>query len=270
MPKSDFCCSYISVDSSVTVSGMSITTEVGGNLLISLTNSEASFATGNLEQTISGLLEPVSTVNGTSFFYTTENVFGDGHTTDTALETYDASDSNSIDDFNAAYGATGAVGYVDYAFYLEATSSANNQNVVVSKINLLCNGNILGTGDKAWRTAIFAQEIEKETPSSAVGTLKTIVGPASAAYFEGKAASAANAFSSIANPPFCAGATIGTITTKGVAQRYKVVVRMYLEGNDTTCNNDTYALLTNAYVLTLKCELGGTATTAIQSATGSL
>ena len=262
------------MNSSVTVTGMTIKTQVGGNLLISATNAEASYSTDNLLQSVTGTLEPVSTTTGADFFYTKENVYGDGHTTDTSFETY-ANTTEGKSAFATYYGVEGAVGYVDYAFYLKATSSAANEDVKVTKVNLVY-GNpaaSLGAEDRAWRAAIFAQPVAKDDDETVSdGTLKTILGPQNAAYFEGKAASSATTLVALPANTFGQSAIIGTITTKGATQRYRVVVRVYLEGNDTSCNNDTYAVLTNDYALSLKCELAGNNNAAqiIQSSTTAL
>ena len=43
----------------------------------------------------------------------------------------------------------------------------------------------------------------------------------------------------------------------GATEYNKVTVRLWLEGEDTTCTNETYAQLTNAYSLALTFHLGG-------------
>ena len=56
---------------------------------------------------------------------------------------------------------------------------------------------------------------------------------------------------------------VDALTTK----YFKVVVRLWLEGEDTTCTNETFATLINAYTLSVAFHLGGveTAVTVIGS-----
>lgn len=252
---------WFSANNSVNVTGMTVTTQVKGNLLIAQSNtSDANYVSSNLNQVVSGQLEPVSTINGANFFYTVSNVLGDGSTNTTTFAEY-TNDSTGNTAFNTAYGTTGAVGYVDYNFYIKATSDLDLQNVIISDINLLYDGQALrttsGKEDRAWRVAVFANAVEKEDSSTSATTLKSILGPASAAYFDSKAVAAAsgdNKYAAVTN--FGTRAVLGQIATKGTTQRYRVVVRLYLEGNDTTCNNDTYADLTEDYQLALTVELG--------------
>lgn len=250
---------WFSANNKVNVTGMNVTTQVKGNLLIASSNSsDAQYSSSNLDQVVSGQLEPVSTVDGATFFYTVTNVKGDGSTT---VETFGAYNSADTTDFNSTYGTTGAVGYVDYNFYIKATSDIDQQNVIISDINLLYDGQALrtttGKEDRAWRVAVFADAVDKADTSTNATTLKSIIGPASAAYFDDVAVAAASGddkFDSVSN--FSSRAVLGQIATKGTTQRYRIVVRLYLEGNDTTCNNDTYADLTADYQLALSVELG--------------
>ena len=71
------------MNTQVTATGMSVTTKVTSSLLISETTTEADFTT-TINQTREGILEPVSTTNGTSFFYhaTATNVAASGKQSD--------------------------------------------------------------------------------------------------------------------------------------------------------------------------------------------
>ena len=252
---------WFSANNAVSVSGMTVTTQVKGNLLIATSNSsDTNYVSSNLDQTISGQLEPVSTINGANFFYTVSNVLGDGSTNTETFVAY-TNDNAGNTAFNTAYGTTGAVGYVDYNFYIKATSDLDSQNVIISDVNLLYDGQALrttsGKEDRAWRVAVFANAVDKEDTATSATTLQSILGPASAAYFQDKAVAAASGNDRLAAVPlFGTRAVLGTIANKGTTQRYRVVVRLYLEGNDTTCNNDTYADLTEDYQLALTVELG--------------
>ena len=256
---------WFSANNKVTVNGMKVSTQVKGNLLIANSNSaDTNYSSENLGLDVGGVLEPVSTVNGVNFFYTKENVSGTGATTDTALETY--STQSLFEDY---YDIDGADAYAEYAFYLKATSDVANQNVVISKFNMLYNGAAMGS-EKAWRVAVFSQTVTETVAGTTpvAGDLKTILTPDTPAnsaglYFtSGNAWSANNAKGSVSS--LGSAATIGTIAAKGTTQRFYVVVRLFLEGEDKTCKNDTFANLTEDYTLNLVCELGNTATGATQ------
>lgn len=257
---------WFSANNRVNVSGMKVSTKVKGNLLIAANNSsDSNYSSSDLLQEVSGVLEPVSSINGIDFYYTKENVSGTGATTDVLLETYSTDSA-----FATYYDVAGAKAFVDYTFYVKATSDADNQKVIISKLNLLYNGSALGE-EKAWRVAIFAQEVNENTAAAALasGQLKSIVAPAASPaslYFtSGQAYSTAGTAATQENPAvpaakadvtnLAANANIGTIENKGTTQRFYVAVRLFLEGEDKTCNNDTFATLTEEYTLNLTCEL---------------
>ena len=242
---------WFSANNRVTISGMTASTQVKGNLLICDDNVEANYSASNFNEPVDGILEPVSSINGVNFFYTKEEVKGTGATTDATLETY-----SNQSTFASYYGVVGSDAYVDYTFYLKATSDEDGQKVAITKFNMLYNGSAMGS-EKAWRVAVFAQEVS-EGGSGSIGTLKSIVAPASATYFtSGQAYNSATTKAAVSN--LSQPANIGTITNKGTTQRYYVVVRLFLEGEDTTCKNDTFAELTEDYSLNLVCELIGSA-----------
>ena len=243
---------WFSANNKVTVNGMAVSTKVKGNLLIasSNTNDEGYSSDNFVSNTSSGILEPVSSIDGLSFYYTKEKVGGNGSTTDATLEEY-----TTQSDFETYYNITGADAYKDYTFYLKTTSDVANQKVIISRFNLLYNGAAIGT-EKAWRAAVFAQKVNEGAAGAAlaVGQLKTIVAPASAAYFTpNNAWDTTTAKATVTS--LSSVATLDTIQNIGTTQRYYVVVRMFLEGEDTTCKNDTFALLNEEYTLNLECEL---------------
>ena len=246
-----------SANNKITVNGMSVSTKVKGNMLIATDNtSDNNYSSEDLfSSTSSGILEPVSSVNGIDFFYTKDKVTGTGETTDASLETYSTQSA-----FATYYDVTGADAYKDYVFYLKATSDSANQKVVISKFNMLYDGAALGS-EKAWRAAVFAQTVNEGAAGVALasGQLKTIVAPTSATYF-----SAGNAYSTASGKAavnqLSQPANIGTIVNAGTTQRYYVVVRLFLEGEDNTCKNDTFATLTEEWSLNLTCQLVDSAT----------
>ena len=268
---------WFTANNLVNVTGMTVTTQVDGNLFIAgdNTSDDSYLATDTFEQVVSGKVEPVSTVNGVNWFYTKDEVKGTGAASATSVfHEYSSSaaptDSTTYDNaFDEYYGIAHVVPYVDYAFYLKATASSASQKVSLTKVNLLYNNVALTGNDKAWRVAVYSQEVAQNTNSSTDGTNRSILKLSDAAYFTtNKAVSAINgsgiaSYDTVSN--LNSEAVIGTIATAGATQRYKVVVRIFLEGEDTKCNNETYVTLTNNYTLDLTCKLGDSGVVALGS-----
>jgi hypothetical protein len=208
------------------------------------------------------------------------NAYGLGATTGTGESAvHGVFTSENIDLVKASGGATGrdgaAYGYVDYTFYLKATSDAANQAVNLTNCDLdKARGALNTTGtvgvdiDKAWRVAVFAQDITSTNPGTSAYTTdiataanqKGLISLTGAAYFNNTAVKDATTKDAITNNAATNGVIIDTIDTANVTKYYKVVVRLWLEGEDTTCNSKTYAALTNDYSLDLEFKLGeGTA-----------
>lgn len=251
------------------------------------------------------LLEPSSTVDGINYFYTVEAAadgkklsgaewksYSEGSGTDfvntTAGKTkYDATfntkytingqgSSGAFTPADATNASGPAYGYVDYTFYIKATSDTNSQHVALTKCNLLYNGAALsgttGSGtipniDKAWRVALFAESTsantEVENPTSST-SLISILKPANAVNHDtNKAVNSATATSDITNHD--SAANFSVIATAGTTAYYKVTVRLWLEGEDTTCTSETYAKLTSNYTLDLKFELQNSGSDGVNS-----
>lgn len=284
---------WFTMNKTVTVTGMEMKTTVGSNLLISATNAESGFST-SLEQSRKALLEPVSTVNGVNYFYTvnakgngdaisddytaySEAAVGDPQTnsnaTTTALEKtgYDAT-------FNTRYGITSpaetdfgtAYGYVDYAFYLKATSTEASQQVVMTDLNLLYNNAGITDSpmaDKAWRAAVFVKKFGDGNQTSCGtgvapgesggGTLVSILKRTGAANQTANYAvsAAATAPTEISSSVRDQAVIVDDSITVNTTEYYYVVIRVWLEGEDTTCTSNTYATLTNNWKLTAKFDL---------------
>ena len=269
---------WFSMNTTVTVSGMSVTTKVSSNLLISADTTEANFKAAGLDQTRSGALDPVSTVDGKSFFYhNSENVDASGAQTgnhftayseDTTLANTGAGKESYDSSFNSNYGVTGSIttnnvvyGYIDYIFYLKASSTEESQKVSLTKCNLLYNGNTIN-GNKAWRVAVFATEASDtaEGAKTATESLKTILTLSDAKNFSNTVTDsknqAASSATALADVTYNSAAVIDSTIAKGTSKYYKVIVRIYLEGEDTTCNNATYVNLTQAFTLSLEFKIG--------------
>lgn len=282
---------WFSMNRVVSVSGMSVTTKVEDSLLIAETNAEANYFAGPLAQSRVGRLRPVSSVNGVSFFYSEAgNVTGNGAarsvtytayseaaTANNALAPANTGKTNYDENFQTAYGVNGTIdgdnviyGYMDYTFYIKATNVTNtNEDLKLTTLNLLYNGAAVTT-EKAWRVAVFAQEASANTavdtalnPSTDLKAILALTGSANYTTTSPddpalpKAASATNATAGVTYAS--AGWAVATVGTGANATKYyKITVRLWLEGEDTTCNNETFASLSNAYSLSIQFHLGGT------------
>lgn len=201
---------------------------------------------------------------------------------------FTASNIAMTDEVNGA-----AYGYIDYTFYLKATSngtaSTNNQELRMTKCDLDYAGGALDADgdvgkvngpDRAWRVAVFAQDITATKPgtgrvdtdvAASASNQKGLLSIDGAAYqtvtsSKNQAVTSGTALGDVVNNG-SSGVILDTITTNNASKYYKVTVRLWLEGEDTTCTSETYAALTNKYKLDLAFELadgaaGGVADTA--------
>lgn len=311
---------WFTMNKTVQVTGMTMQTKVSGNLLICSTNNEEDYAPDTLTQTRSALLEPVSSIKGTtgSFFYTVDALANGNkahaastnnyvpYSESTALaenqaDTYNASTLVSTGAAKTHYDATfngataynisgaaadaavntNAYGYVDYTFYLKATCDAASQTINMTRCQLLKDNAALGATNDAWRIAVFADDITTgrtdgqvaADPAASTKSPITVLTPEGAQYFQGdnKAVSAANAAPSTAVTNIGQAAIIDTFgNTVGETRYYKVVVRVWLEGEDTSCFSENYSTVESSYSLDLAFELGkGTAVDGIDTAPDS-
>lgn len=263
---------WFSMNRIVDVTGMSVTTEVTDSLLIAGTNTESAYGK-TLEQSRVGRLRPVSTVDGVNFFYTeSQYVRGDGSTAGTHFTAY--TEATSLPDstagkdaysagFQTAYGVTDTIttsnvlyGYIDYVFYIKATNTTGDaEDLKLTKLNLLYNNAAIGS-DKAWRVAVFDQAATASTAPTTGATILAINGAAN--YVSNQAVSSTSSpyLSNVSYTPASDWAVASVAA--GQTEYHKVTVRLWLEGEDSTCTNATFATLTSAYTLSLQFVLGGT------------
>ncbi|MEG9430409.1 MAG: hypothetical protein VZQ61_05775 [Christensenellaceae bacterium] len=252
---------WFSMNNKVTVTGMEVSTRVSNSIFIAPSTTDATtkaadntFKTNYVAHT-ANLLEPVSTINGVNFFYnSTNNVDSNGDAVTDSYVSYDPANTTA---FNTNYNTTGAVGYVDYAFQLKATNTdpTNTYYVNLTKLELLYNG--AATTEKAFRVAMFVNDMGADGATAATApsesVLKTILKPTSAANFTAtKAVKNTTTLDTVVNPDVAAN--IGNLTA-GATRYYKVVIRLWLEGEDNTCNNTTFATLQSSWALNLEIEL---------------
>lgn len=276
---------WFSANNAVTVTGMVVRTKVSDNILISADNVLENFTTSLTQSRTGAVLEPASTIDGEHFYYTTNaTASGDAKQdvyvaySEATPGTYAAAGKTAYDAaFNTAYGqtevtvTTGAItsadtryAYIDYSFYLQATNTAAAaKNLNMTKCNLLYDSNGSGSWavvtEKAWRVSMFAAASSytegttitevTDAACAVAANEKTKLALTGAAYFtSGKAVSSTSALDSVAH--LNANSTVAEIAS-GATGYYKVVVRLWLEGEDNTCNNATFASLVNTYKLDL-------------------
>ena len=264
---------WFSANTQVTVTGMQVKTSVSSNLLIAEDTLDSTakiddslFGPGPFNSTVKGILEPVSSVNATAFYYTV-NANADGSKAGGNYTLYNpstaAEDPSTYDSaFSETYGVTktgantlitgetGAKAYVDTVFQLKAVATSA-ADLKITRLDLKYGA--ASDANKAYRVAIFVEDITSANPAGGVGSLNMIYAP------EG-------AINQTANKAVNSTTTVDTVTYNtanqklaslgaGAAGYYKVVVRLYLEGEDKTCTNQTFATLTNSWTLSLDCKL---------------
>ena len=285
---------WFSMNRKVTVTGMTVTTKVSDNLSVAEYNRHKGGDPVDkqylnyLTQERAGRLRPASTVDGLSFWYTDPyNVRGNGdansdeyteYNEDTALDNsaagkthYDAAFNNAFEIETPVTEANVIYGYIDYTFYIKATNAAAyNQNLVLEVCNLLYNGRVIGV-DKAWRIAVFARQVARDTDydgawvaTGANSDLKAILKVSGANNFtDGNAVNGGNSLGTVTYNSDANWAIDSVVA--GATEYNKITLRLWLEGEDDTCNNQTFARLTRDYTLDLAFSLGGTSVTYINS-----
>lgn len=262
--------------------------------------SSVSGQTGSFFYTLdakeSGQKSHAATESGKAYQLYSEAKAGEGtNTNSTAAPAgkyyYDDTFSKAygVEPNNDEYGT--AYGYIDYVFYLKATGDQADQQLRMTACDLnytypagvtLADGStaVDAKVDKAWRIAVFAENITanggKGNTIDAVGKLdpaasaaKSILAPTDAVNWEsGKAVKSTTETGTVT---YGTAAVLDDDIDAGVTKYYKVLVRAWLEGEDKTCNSATYAKLSDAWSLDLEFQLtsaseegsGKTAVTAI-------
>lgn len=211
-----------------------------------------------------------------------------GDATNTNATCADAGKYYYDDTFSKAYGVEPAAtdygtayGYVDYVFYLKATGDAEGQQLRMTACDLnytYPSGVTLADGetavdeavDQAWRIAVFASDITEKGGkgnSGAAGSDGDTVGkldPAASAatsilatsdadnWTDGKAVKSTTALDTVT---YGDAVVIDDEIDAGVTKYFKILVRVWLEGEDESCNAATYAKLSDAWSLDLEFQL---------------
>ena len=256
---------------------MQVTTKVGSSILIAsdtigstAKKAENLFSNTDLNQTVTGKLEPVSTVDGRTFYYTV-NGKADGDAKEDAYTLYSSQEA-----FATAYGLTGdatVLPYTDYVFQLKITNTeASAQDLKLTTLQLKYSGET--DGNLAYRVAFFVENITSVAPT---GTLGVSAGRANGIYAPSTAANQSDetgvnkAVSGAAAAPTALTLGDGSVdeynqltklaevpvaSSSAPASYYKVIARLYIEGEDTTCTNTTFAVLNGNWQLSLGLTLG--------------
>ena len=302
---------WFSVNRLAQVSGMQVKTQVSSSLYIagddtfapSAAKADTDFKAGVLVQEIKAILEPASTVNGLSYYYTVsanENgsvknlISGDKYTaynadataTDTAHYANKFSEDYNITKTNTLFSSPAvdhAVPYVDYVFQLKLNNVEPESNLDLKLTKLDLTYTKLAsetTSEKAFRVATFIKELTDTNNNSQVGegdtfaafdAVTTIYAPTDAqnqSYTnETPTNNAVNSESSTAAVSYnkLGENAVNKITTVTPgAHYYKMGVRLWIEGEDKTCTSTTFAALKGNWALVLDIQLGG-ATANVQS-----
>lgn len=266
---------WFTVNKTVSASGMHFKTEADSNLFI---RADAKTGSGyglwdtkyTFTSPVDGILQPVSTIDGLNFYKTNSTTAKeDGKKEDTAKYVAINGTNGKFDDGETSKNYA----YLDYAFQLKAVNTnATEANVKITSLNLLFDGK--QTSVKAFRTATFVKENgTTENPGDVATassmTLKSISRMNGAAYQNatkavGKAAGSETI--ELQDISFIDKAlTIGSAAAKA-SSYFQVIVRVWLEGEDTECTNTVFADKNDSnWSVDLKVSLDGADTTYITS-----
>ncbi len=271
---------WFSMNKTVSATGMELKATVSNNLLIAdgtsvITTAKAAESAfqASFSKSIKGIIEPSSTTTGKTFFYTTD-AKADGSKTildaDHNYLLYTASDAASLPDtyadkFSEDYGVSKtaaaalvddlnkAVPYVDYVFQLKATNTEVTAVALkLSKLDLeYTKTDTEVDNEKAYRVAVFTQKLTGEETLVATadeGTLVTIYAPTGyKMHTEDQAVTSTDALGTVTyNDP--AKTKIDEVSSSST-EYFKVVIRLYIEGEDTTCTNETFLPLNGSWAL---------------------
>ena len=267
---------WFTINKQVNVTGINLKVKTSSNILISKTNVDDSTFVDKLTDSWYALLEPVSTIDGETYYYTLDGA-ADGHkihgpNTENPYAEYSESAALEVEDtyadkakydeaFNHAYGITSAnpdeldkyltaYGYFDYSFYLKVNSAAAGQDLIMNRLNLLYNGEEIE--EKAWRSAVFIQEVAGGTEVDTTGDLITILKPEDAEYQTDGGVNSPTTVDEVTN--LDEPAILDTMSANQI-KYYKVIVRIWIEGEDTTCTTSVFSTKTEEYTIDMSFSI---------------
>ena len=254
---------WFSMNKEVTVTGMTVTTKVDSNLFVTAstagTSKSADSAFGSYaDQVVVGKLQPSSSIDAVTFYHTSNA---------------DAIGRKESGVYNLVTGNTIASeyqAYVDYVVELKAVNTeAATSYIKINTLNLTYN-NAAITTEKAYRVGIFVQAQNGENAYAAQGaTADAIYRMTGATYFTNDPTDKAVTTDDAVETPTATSTTLAAVTnldaslatampvSAGATGYYKVTVRLWLEGEDTTCNNTTFKTLNGDWKLQLGFSIAG-------------
>ncbi|MCR4698236.1 MAG: hypothetical protein K5762_02605 [Bacilli bacterium] len=232
---------WFTANQTVIATGLAATVSAGDNLFIAKNTSDfaaaSSYSTSVSYTGDASALAPVSTVDGKKY-YTADSVDANGKSASATGYTLVASNTP----------ATGKVGYIEYDVYLKGTNDGSaEKNVTLNTLALQYQATSATadiSGIKAFRVAVLATDNNATAWSAQTTTdaeLKAIYAPGTATNFEtGKAVGTVGAGLGLTGVTYNGATTIGAIAA-GATEYFRVQVRLYVEGEDTTCLNSLFA-----------------------------
>lgn len=272
---------WFAANTTVNVTGMTMTATAGSNLLIAgdTIGSKAKIATsstgwGNsLTQSDASNIAPVSTVNGTAFYYTDQAIANGDAQSGITFSTLEV-DTDSGDYRKTTTPST--YGFLEYVFQLQATNSNTSAakyidltDLTLSYTAATADLNTKASAIHAYRAAVFVEDISSGAPAGGVGTLNAIYAQTGYSHFttvEGQVQAVSATNGTTAAVTYASAASSLATVAAGATTQYKVVVRAYLEGEDVTCYNDGFIGITAGWSLRVGLTLNSTAKTGAVSA----
>jgi hypothetical protein len=245
---------WFTMNKTVTVTGMEMKTVVGDSLLIAPSEADTvisadSAFTNGINQSVYGVLQPVSTINAadTGFYYTYDAKADGSKATSTATNPYTLVSSNTITVDSNTYKA-----YVDYVFEIKAINSdATAKELRLTKLNLLYDG--VAVNEHSYRVAVFQQDESETAYAARPVNANKIFAPSGFTYFDGTAVTSTTDKAAVSQT------VNGSTWTKSIpanSTNYtQLTFRFWLEGEDTDCYSAKYLDLTKEWTLDLKFDL---------------
>ena len=240
---------WFAANDRVTATGLKATAQTGSSALLIAENG-ANITDNDFKTTVelnagAKKLAPVSTIDGTNFFWTPgTNVKGDG---DAINDTYTAYDET---DFKSRF--SDAVGYIEYDLLLKATFT-EAKSIGMTELGLKYSKT--SDNSNAFRVAFFATG-PCSTAKLASGETPTLVSimnndkDTTANFDASKAVASTTTIGAVTKASEPALVIAGSSDQVGT-NYYHVIVRLWIEGEDNTCRTEVFRPLDGEWHLSL-------------------
>ena len=245
----------------VTATGLKATAQTGSSALLIAVNesgiSDKNFQTAVKLSTTAQKLAPVSTIDGKNFYYTLgTNVNGAGDAINETYIKYDEGADATNDSF-----PSGAVPYVQYDLLLKATLD-QTATIDLTKLALDYTKSDKETdNENAFRVAFFAstEQTSVTAAKEATVSLVSIMNSQNTTtnFTPGQAVNSETTTGTVTKPGANAQVTATVTPSKDVY--YRVIVKLWIEGEDITCTNTIFNPLAGEWNLGLEFMTNGTA-----------